>query len=247
MLHGTMQHRLTVHWTFVSIALRRRVAMSIATAVACSTACGGGANSPATSPTPTAAVATTATTTAAPGSAWVNPTYTPDRVTLASLAIAPLPFASGHAAQLDEALERVFLDTPGSQLRGQPAAIRQAMNGNRPFLQQIERMRTASYTPAELPAANLHQLFDARELIALREALRSSTMLVLPTEFVITAGQSTTDGHVAYRVYHLADGRLLLQNRFQTRVAEGGQPGEREATIQLILAVQKDFADRLMP
>ena len=179
--------------------------------------------------------------------AYVDPTYTPDRATLAALAIAPVPFAGPHADEIDQGLERVFLDTPGSQLRGQPAFIRRAMNGNRLFLTQIERIRAAQYAPADLPAANLEQMMSAKEMIDLRAILMSASMLIVPTEFAVEPSGKTTAGEVAYRVYSLESGRLLLQNRLQARVADSGDAGERAVRIELLLAMQKDFADRLMP
>lgn len=186
-----------------------------------------------------------ATTTAS--AAWVDPTYTPKRDVLASLAIAPAPFVGDHADEIDQGIERVFLDTPGSQVRGQPAIIRQRMNGNRGFLMTIESIRSAQYAAADLPQANLAQTLSPKALIDLRTALNSSSMLVMPIEFAVEPRGDTTEGHVFYRVYSLESGKLLLQNRLERRVAAAAEAGRREVTIQLILALQEDFASRLMP
>jgi hypothetical protein len=226
--------------------LRQRLFGLVIASLVAAGGCGGTARQSVPPPAPAPANAAPRAQVAGEAT-YVDPAYTPDRKTLASLAIAPVPFAGEHAGEIDQGLERVFLDTPGCQLRGQPAYIRRAMNGNRAFLSQIERIRAVQYAPADLPQANLEQLMSAKEMIDLRSALMSASMFVVPTEFVVESGDHSTHGEVAYRVYSLESGRLLLQNRLETRLAQGGDAGQRQARIELLLAMQKDFADRLMP
>lgn len=204
--------------------------------------CGGGRTTQRSPP-----AASGGGTTAAASETWVDTTYAPNPTVLASLAIAPVPYAGEHAHEIDEALERVFIDTPGSQLRGQPGIIRQRMNGNRQFVLVIDRIRSLRYGSAALAAANLNQLLTPRELADLRTSLNSASMLIMPIEFVVEPKGGGTDGHALYRVYSLETGKLLLQNRLQRHIAQAGDVGERETLIQLILALQADFAERLMP
>jgi hypothetical protein len=212
--------------------------------------CGGGKATGGSASQSAATQVPPAATAAAPAAAtelWVDPTYAPDRTTLASLAITPVPSAGANAHQLDEALERVFIDTPGSQLRAQPADIRRRMNGNRQFVLLIDRIRSVQYAPTVLPTASLAQILTPKEHEDLRTQLNSASMLVVPVEFVVEPKGAGTDGRALYRVYSLQSGKLLLQNKLVRHVDAGGDAGQRETTIQLLLAMQADFADRLMP
>lgn len=212
------------------------------------TGCGGGKSTGGSaSQPPQAPGAASAAAPAAAADLWVDPTYAPNRTTLASLAITPVPSAGANAHQLDEALERVFIDTPGSQLRAQPADIRRRMNGNRQFVLLIDRIRSVQYAPTALSTASLAQILTPKELEDLRTSLNSASMLVVPIEFVVEPQGAATDGRALYRVYSLQSGKLLLQNKLLRHVDVGGDAGQRETTIQLVLAIQADFADRLMP
>jgi hypothetical protein len=221
------------------VVMRARALVALAFGLAAAWGCGGTA---ARAPLPA-----TRADAAAASDTWVDTNWSPDTTILVALAIAPVPFAGDQAHQVDQGLERVFRDTPRSQLRGQPAIIRQRMNGNRNFVLAIDRIRSAQYTPAQLATADLTQMFTPKEMVDLRTWLNSSALFLVPVEFTVTPARGGTDARVLYRVYDLATGKLLLQSRVQRRVAEAGEPGHREATIQIILALQEDFATRLMP
>jgi hypothetical protein len=173
---------------------------------------------------------------------WIDPTYHASPTIVPAVALAPAPFTGMLAERVDQGLERAIMDTPGSQLRVQPSMVRQRMNANREFVLVMDRIVKLKYTPKDFPSANLQSVLSLKELTDLRTALGAATMLLLPIEFTVQSTPKSASGQALYRAYSLDTGRLLAQKHFDRRSSTGGDAGEREVTVGLILDIQDDFA-----
>lgn len=182
----------------------------------------------------------------APG-AWVDPAYHASPTVLLSLAIAPVPVTGPRADRLDQGFERAFLSTPGLELRGQPSFFRLRMNGDRTLVQIVNRISAENYTAQDLASGvGLTRILNPKEMEDLRGTLLGCGMMLVPVEFTTQPEAKRTTGHAKCRAYDLATGKLLLQNTYDVVVPEGGDGGDRRATVDLILAVAADFEKRLV-
>jgi len=178
---------------------------------------------------------------------YVDPTYKPSPTVLVSLAIAPVSGAGVLTERVDQGFENAFMNTPGLELRGMPSQFRQRMNGNRNLVQIIDRISAQSYTPQDLAAGvGLKQILSPKEMEDLRQTLNSCTMLLLPAQFETKLDGQRTLGHALARTYDLSSGRVLLQNTYEVTIPEAGDAGQRRATVDLILAIQDDYANHMI-
>jgi len=177
---------------------------------------------------------------------WLDPTYHTSPTIVPAVAIAPAPFTGTLAERIDQGLERAIMDTPGNELRIQAGTVRQRMNANREFVGVMDRIVKLKYAPKDFPSANLRSVLTLKELEDLRTALGAATMLLLPVEFTVQSAPKSASGQALYRAYSLDSGRLLAQKRFARRASSGGDAGEREVTVGLILDIQDDFSKHLV-
>ena len=120
------------------------------------------------------------------------------------------------------------------------------MNANRQFVMMMNRLTSLKYSTKDFPSANLQNALAPKEFADLRTELASATVLLLPIEFTVHSTPRAATGLAFYRAYSLGTGRLLLQKRFERRSAKGGDAGEREVTVALILDIQDDVAKHLV-
>ncbi len=177
---------------------------------------------------------------------WLDPTYHTSPTIVPAVAIAPAPFTGTLAERVDQGLERAIMDTPGSQLRTQAGTVRQRMNANREFVGVMDRIMKLKYAPKDFPSANLQSVLSMKEFEDLRTALGGATMMLLPVEFTVQSTPKSASGQALYRAYSLDSGRLLAQKRFDRRATTGGDAGEREVTVGLILDIQDEFSKHLV-
>jgi len=211
-------------------------------AVAALAGCGGAAS--------TKSAASQGTTAAAVATAhppYVDPTYKPSPTVLVSLAIAPVAGAGPNTERIDQGFENAFMNTSGVELRGMPSQFRRRMNGDRELVQIVDRICSQRYTPQDLASGvGLKQILSPKEMEDLRDALNSCSMLLIPAQFETKSEAQRTTGHALVRTYDLGSGKLLLQNDYDVTIPESGEAGARRATVDLILAIQDEYATHML-
>lgn len=178
---------------------------------------------------------------------YIDPSYKPSPTVLVSLAIAPVAGAGLNTERIDQGFENAFMNTAGVELRGMPSQFRRRMNGDRQLVQIVDRICAQRYTPQDLASGvGLKQVLSPKELEDLRDALNSCTMVLIPAQFETKPEAQRTNGHALVRTYDLASGKLLLQNNYDVTISEGGDAGMRRAAVDLILAIQDEYATHML-
>jgi hypothetical protein len=226
----------------VRASVRSGIAFAAVAAAAALAGCGGTATTNASS-SQTASPKPVAT--AHPP--YVDPSYKPSPTVLVSLAIAPVAGAGLNTERIDQGFENAFMNTSGVELRGMPSQFRRRMNGDRQLVQIVDRICSQRYTPQDLASGvGLKQILSPKELEDLRAALNSCTMVLIPAQFETKPEPQRTIGHALARTYDLASGKLLLQNNYDVTIPEGGDAGMRRAAVDLILAIQDEYATHML-
>jgi hypothetical protein len=184
----------------------------------------------------------TAAAAPAPKDAWSDPSFQPSASKLMTVSVAPVPSTGSLAGRADQGFERVFVSMQGIQVRMTPTMVRQRMNGNRELVQIMNRIQTAQYTPSTLAAASLKTMFTGREYADLNTALGEPVVTCVPVQFAIDRTGKETRGAVSYRAFDMESGRLLRQCSFAVQSALPAEEAEQKVLVDLILAVEGDFA-----
>lgn len=179
--------------------------------------------------------------------AYRDPAYKHDPLRVVPFAIGPAPVAGPRGEMLDRALERTFADTPGIRFTSQPSGIRRRLNSDHDLLWSIDQMMAQNYPPEALVAGpNLQDILNGKQLEILRKVSGEATLFLLPLEIATVPAGGSTRAHSFYRVYDLQSGRLLLQSTVEIEVHEGGEAGDRNAIVDLLLRMQADLTQRLL-
>ena len=158
----------------------------------------------------------------------------------------PVPQTGPTADRIDQGLEQAFAAVTGMQLRGRPYEVRQAMNASHRLVVWADKIQAQRFDSNALAhAPSLSTILTPKELEDLHSALNANILLV-PTPFELQSATKNTAGRAGYRAYELPTGRLLRQNSFAVTVPEGGEPGEKRATVELVLQIETDFEKHLL-
>lgn len=179
---------------------------------------------------------------AAASQAWSDPSFRPSATVLMTVSLAPVPLTGALADRADQGFERVFVGTEGIQIRMTPAMLRARLNGNREFVQVLNRIQGVQFSPESPAKASLKTLLTGREYEDLRTAVGDPRVLCLPVELVIERAGGGSRGTVLYRAYEFETGRLLRQCRFTAQSPQPVDAAEQKLLVDLILAVADDFS-----
>lgn len=220
----------------------RRIAAAGAMTVltACLAAgCGGPKTAGSAHPAPTVAGPAAA-------DAWSDPSFRPSASKLMTVSVAPVPLTGALADRADQGFERAFVGMPGIEVRLTPTMVRQRMNGNRELVQIMNRIQAAKYSPGEIGKSSLKTVFTGREYADFRAALGEPLVVFVPVEFSIERTGKGSRGTLLYRAFEIESGRVLRQCRFTTQSPLPAAEAEQKVLVDLILAVEADFAQHFV-
>ena len=104
--------------------------------------------------------------------------YKPDPMKLVMLAVAPAPMTGDVGNRIDVILEYIFNDTPGSQVRVRPSAMRQQMLSDRGLVTTLTQVLAQKYGAAELQRSpTLLGLLTQRQIDDLRAIAKGARVV----------------------------------------------------------------------